>query len=206
MNEENVTINSMVYTRDYLALAIQSNSSCFYVGSFTFFFQKYNRNVTKCLRLYTNWSCPHVCNRKLGEQREKGYSCMMSKLIQPFRNYSLDWEPESTFEMRTWKVDKSQSRVLVPESDWRPLLHSPAWKTAQHFSSRQFRVYFPIHGQKVKRRECRRAWRHWPSGHSRSLPRRSQRSAAMTAAGIMGGYTERRRAAGWQTLPVRPGF
>lgn len=31
-------------------------------------------------------------NRKLGEQREKGSlnSCMMSKLIQPFRNYSLD--------------------------------------------------------------------------------------------------------------------
>lgn len=36
----------------------------------------------------------------------------MSKLIQPFRNYSLDLGSESTFNMRTWKVDKSQSRVV----------------------------------------------------------------------------------------------
>lgn len=38
----------------------------------------------------------------------------MSKLIQPFRNYSLDyWGSESTFNMKTWKVDKSQSRVVA---------------------------------------------------------------------------------------------
>lgn len=62
----------------------------------------------------------------------------------------------------------------------------------------QFGVYFPIHGQKVKRRgvsggqnraQCAVVvlpWRHWPRGHSRSLPRRSQRSTAAITVGDNG--------------------